>query len=352
MKVVKVTQITNLIESLLLKANFELPPDVTKAIENSIKKETSPIAIKILNLILENASIAKREKLPLCQDCGNVYVNLYVGKDICIEDCDESDNTEDEKGDIDEGSKISKDERNYTDKDKIRKIDNIIDNMTNIDGVDEVPVKDILINTESSVDKIKEDVVEKINSTIAKVYKESYLRKSIVSDPLFERKNTGVNTPAIVDFFFCLDPGIDVEVCLKGGGSENCSYLFMLNPSAGKEKIIEIVLDVIKENASYCCPPVVIGVGIGSTASKVVELAKKASFRNLDIRNKDPRYRKLEEEILEKVNSTGIGPQGLGGKTTALACNIEFSPCHMATLPLAISLGCHSTRRASSKILF
>ena len=99
-----------------------------------------------------------------------------------------------------------------------------------------------------------------------------------------------------------------------------------------------------------CCPPVIVGVGVGSTASEVTKLARDASFRNLNIRNSDERYRKLEEKLLNKINETGIGPQGLGGKTTALACNIEYAPCHMATLPFAVFMGCHSTRRASSKI--
>ncbi|MBC7334083.1 MAG: fumarate hydratase, partial [Actinobacteria bacterium] len=283
---------------------FELPQDIIEALQNSLKNETNPLAIKILNLILENAKIAREQKLPLCQDCGNVYINLNIGRDVYVEVCSDHDgNSKNEKTGLEVGF-----------------------------GASEV------------------DLIKAINSTVARVYNENYLRKSIVSDPLFERKNTKGNIPAIVDFSFCSNPGIEVEVLLKGGGSENCSYLFMLNPSATREKVVEIVTRTVKENVSRCCPPVIVGVGIGSTASKVMELSRKAAFRNLNIRNSDPRYRELEEEILEKVNSTGIGPQGLGGKTTALACNIEFSPCHMATLPLAISLGCHSTRRASSKI--
>ena len=124
----------------------------------------------------------------------------------------------------------------------------------------------------------------------------------------------------------------------------------MLNPSEGQEQIINKVLEVVKGNVTKCCPPVIIGIGIGSTASEVSRLARKASFRNLNYRNCDPRYAGLEEKILGLVNETGIGPQGVGGKTTALACNIEFAPCHMATLPVAVFLGCHSTRRAEKHL--
>ncbi|GAH98993.1 unnamed protein product, partial [marine sediment metagenome] len=115
-------------------------------------------------------------------------------------------------------------------------------------------------------------------------------------------------------------------------------------------EIIELVLDVVKRNVTKCCPPVIVGIGVGGTSSEVVKLARTASFRNLEIRNPDKRYRQLEEKILNVINETGIGPQGLGGKTTALACNIEYAPCHMASLPLAVFMGCHSTRRADSKI--
>ncbi|MDZ7837056.1 MAG: fumarate hydratase [Actinomycetota bacterium] len=189
-----------------------------------------------------------------------------------------------------------------------------------------------------------------LNDAVAHSYSSNYLRKSIVNDPVYGRENTGTNTPAIVSTSFTGRQGISVEVHLKGGGSENCSYLRMLNPSSGPEAIIGEVKRIVEENVTKCCPPVIIGLGIGSTASGVTSLARKASFRNLDIRNADPRYRQLEQQILSKINSLGIGPQGLGGNTTALACNIEVAPCHMATLPVAVFLGCHSLRRASAKI--
>ncbi len=189
-----------------------------------------------------------------------------------------------------------------------------------------------------------------LNQAVADTYTGSYLRKSMVSDPLFERKNTSGNTPAIINTSFTSNPGLHLKIYLKGGGSENCSYLYMLNPSTGEIEITSLVLDLVKKNVTGCCPPVIIGIGIGGSSSEVTRLARLASFRNLETGNPDKRYKDLEEKILDAVNKTGIGPQGLGGRTTALACNIEYAPCHMASLPLAVFMGCHSTRRADSKI--
>ena len=174
---------------------------------------------------------------------------------------------------------------------------------------------------------------------------------SIVNDPLFERINTGDNTPALVSMQFVNEPGLKISVSLKGGGSENCSYLSMENPSIGQDEIISLVLGLARANITKCCPPAIIGIGIGSTASEVAKLARTAAFRDLNINNSNKKYRDLEEIILEEVNNTGIGPQGLGGKTTAIGCNIEYAPCHIATLPVSVFLQCHSLRRASSRIL-
>lgn len=282
MKNIKITTITEEIRKLLIKASFNLPDDITEAVKNAVKKEKSHRAREILGLILENAEIAREQKLPLCQDCGLVYIDISIGRDICIE----------ESGCLD----------------------------------------------------------DLLNQTVAETYNSNYLRKSVVSDPLYERKNTSGNIPAIIHTGFTKDTFLHLKVYLKGGGSENCSYLYMLNPSNGEDEIVKLILDQVKKNVTRCCPPAVIGIGIGGSSSDVTRLARIASFRNLKDRNPDIRYRKLEEKILNAVNETGIGPQGLGGRTTALACNIEYAPCHIASLPLAIFFGCHSTRRADSKI--
>jgi len=189
-----------------------------------------------------------------------------------------------------------------------------------------------------------------VNEAVAEVYQKAYLRKSMVSDPFYERKNTGSNTPASTEICFGSQQGIQMDINLKGGGSENCSYLFMLNPLTSEQELISLIQDVVAKNVTKCCPPVIIGVGLGSTASGVASLARKASFRSLDKTNSHPRYRALEQKVLHAVNQLGIGPQGLGGATTALACNIDHAPCHMATLPLAVFMGCHCLRRARANI--
>jgi fumarate hydratase subunit alpha len=210
---------------------------------------------------------------------------------------------------------------------------------------------EILIGKNTCIENFSE-IEDEINSTVEEAYKESYLRKSIVDDPLFERKNTGTNSPAIISFGTMDIEGVELNLSLKGGGSDNCSYLFMLNPSTTSEEITAIVKDLVIKNATKSCPPLIIGIGIGASASKVMELARKAAFRNLNIRNSDIRYSTLEKNILKEINSTGIGPAGLGGDSTALAVNIEFAPCHIAEMPIAVSFLCHSARRASAKISF
>jgi fumarate hydratase subunit alpha len=282
MKTIKIIKIKKQVQKLINKASFNLPEDVINAIKNAYLIERNQTAKKILSLILENAEVSPSQKLPLCQDCGTVYVEIFIGKNICIE--------------------------NFN------------------------------------------DIENEINLVVGQTYLKSYLRNSIVADPLFDRKNTLNNTPAIVMIDKTDFEGIEIKVSLKGGGSDNCSYLYMLNPTTSSEEIISLVKELVIKNATKSCPPIIIGIGIGGSASKVTELARKAAFRDLGIRNLDKRYNELERKILNEVNLTGIGPAGLGGDTTALAVNIEYLPCHMATLPLAVFFLCHSARRASAKI--
>jgi fumarate hydratase subunit alpha len=286
MRKIKTALIKKAVKKLLIDANFSLPADIIEAVKTACTKENDEMALMILQLILDNARVAKKEKLPLCQDCGNTYIDFQIGPDVCIE----AGGNNNKPGFL--GSAI--------------------------------------------------------NETVAEVYEDCYLRTSILSDPLFDRKNTGNNTPALISCRHSEMPGLKISVFLKGGGSENCSWLFMLNPGAGKDIIKSKVIELVKENATKACPPIIIGIGVGEGAAGAVSLAKKAIFRPLDVPNPDMRYRLLEEEILAEANLTGIGPQGLGGRTTALGCNIEFAPCHMATLPVAVFFGCHSTRRAST----
>ena len=190
-------------------------------------------------------------------------------------------------------------------------------------------------------------ITDAINEGTRQGYKEGYLRKSIVSDPLFDRKNTTDNTPASVTIDIVKGKELQITILPKGGGCENMSALAMLKPAEGKDGIIDFVINTVKNAGGNPCPPVIIGIGIGGTADKASLLAKKALLRPIGISNPDSRYAELEQEILSKVNGCGVGPQGLGGLTTALAVNIEQFPCHIASLPVAINLNCHAARNAT-----
>ena len=187
------------------------------------------------------------------------------------------------------------------------------------------------------------DIAGAVNEGVRQGYGEGYLRKSVVRDPL-DRVNTGDNTPAMI--YYDLVPGdqLEITVAPKGFGSENMSQIKMLKPSDGLQGVKDFVVKVVEEAGPNPCPPIVVGVGIGGTFDKAAYLAKRALMRSVDQRNPDPFYASLEEEMLEAVNRLGIGPQGFGGRTTALAVNIEQCPTHIAGLPVAVNINCHVTR--------
>ena len=193
---------------------------------------------------------------------------------------------------------------------------------------------------------INGNIVDAVNAGVKKGYGEGFLRKSVVRDPL-DRVNTGDNTPAML--YTDIVPGDQVKVTVapKGFGSENMSQLKMLKPSDGLQGVKDFVIKVVEEAGPNPCPPIVVGVGVGGTFDKAALLAKKAIIRSAEKRNANPFYAELEKELLEKVNALGIGPQGFGGKTTALAVNIEYLPTHIAGLPVAVNLNCHVTRHKS-----
>ncbi len=182
-----------------------------------------------------------------------------------------------------------------------------------------------------------------VNEGVRQGYNEGYLRKSVVRDPLF-RENTNDNTPAVIHTKIVKGEGIRLIISPKGFGSENMSKIKMFNPTAMKQDIIDFVVSVITDADAKPCPPVVIGVGIGGDFEYAAVLSKKALVRDVDVPNADGFYAELEKEILEAVNKTGIGPQGFSGDCTALACNIETYPTHIAGLPVAVNVGCHVTR--------
>ena len=188
-----------------------------------------------------------------------------------------------------------------------------------------------------------------VNEGVAAGYTDGLLRKSVVSDPL-RRVNTGDNTPAVLHTRIVPGGAVHITVAPKGFGSENMSVIKMLTPAAGRDGVVDAVVNAVKAAGGNPCPPIVAGVGIGGDFEQCAYLAKKALCRDIGARNPDEYYAQLEDELLERINSLGIGPQGFGGKTTALAVNIETAPTHIAGLPVAINIGCHVTRHAEETV--
>ena len=193
-------------------------------------------------------------------------------------------------------------------------------------------------------------IEDAINEGVKNGYVDNYLRKSVVAEPLFERKNTTNNTPAVINLRIVPGEKIKITVAPKGFGSENKSILKMLVPADGVEGVKKVFLEAVKYAGPNACPPMVVGVGIGGTMDKVALLAKQAAVRSVDSRNPDERYAKLEDELLEMAKATGVGPQGLGGINTAVKVNVEWYPTHIAGLPVAININCHAARHASAEI--
>lgn len=276
MKEIHVSKITEAVKKLCIDANYYLTDDMRKRFQEAKEKETFPIAQGILDILVQNADIAKNENMPMCQDTGMAVVFVEIGQDVHI---------------------------------------------------------------------IGGSLEEAIHEGVRQGYTEGYLRKSVVNDPI-ERINTKDNTPAIINYNIVPGDGLKITVAPKGFGSENMSQLKMLKPSDGLEGVKEFVLKVVKEAGPNPCPPIVVGVGIGGTFDKAAHLAKKALLRSTDERNSNPFYANLEAELLEAINNLGIGPQGFGGRTTALAVNIETFATHIAGLPVAVNINCHATRHA------
>ena len=280
MREISVNEIITAVKKLCISANASLNSDIYCAIEKARENETSETAKSVLEILTENADIAKEKQVPICQDTGMVIVFAKVGQDVHITG----------------------------------------GNITNA-----------------------------INEGVRQGYTEGYLRKSVVGDPL-ERKNTGDNTPAVI--YYDIVPGdkVTISVMPKGFGSENMGAVKMLKPSDGVGGVIDFVLDTVKKAGPNPCPPIVIGIGIGGTMDKAAQLSKEALLRPIDSANKNPYYADLEKTLLKKINELDIGPQGFGGKTTALGVNIETFPTHIAGLPVAVTISCHVTRHAETEI--
>lgn len=281
MREIKAGEITAAVARLLHDAAFELPKDVLEVLKSAQEREPSPLGRETLEHLIENAAIARREQLPLCQDCGMVTVFLEIGQDVHV---------------------------------------------------------------------TGGDTTEAIQDGVRKAYNEGFLRKSVVRQPFTARVNTGDNTPAVIHTEIVPGGRLKITVMPKGGGSENMTRLFMLMPAQGREGIIESVVRAVDEAGSNPCPPVIIGIGIGGSAENALLMSKKALLRPVRQASPDPENAALERELLEKVNALGIGPEGFGGRTTALAVHIETFPTHLASLPLAVSLLCHSVKHKETII--
>lgn len=194
------------------------------------------------------------------------------------------------------------------------------------------------------------DFTQAVNDGVREAYIDGYLRKSVVDDPVFDRKNTKDNTPAVIHTKIVHGETLKITAGCKGFGSENMSKTKMLPPSAGVEGVKAFVLDTVKTAGPNPCPPIVVGVGIGGTFEQAAVMSKKATFRRADSENQDSRYSALENELLCEINKMGIGPAGLGGKTSALCVNIEYAPTHIASIPVAVNICCHAARHKSVEL--
>ena len=261
--------ITEQVKKLCIEGNIYLGEDVIKSFKENLQKEESNLGKDILNILIENAQIAKETKIPLCQDTGMAVFFVEVGQEVIV------------KGDT---------------------------------------------------------LTEAINKGVSEGYTEGYLRKSVVS-PI-----TRDNTPAIIHYEMIKGDKIKIQYAPKGFGSENMSKLKMLKPSDGIEGVKNFILETVSEAGPNPCPPIVVGVGIGGTVDKCAQIAKKSLFRDIGQHNENEMIANLEKEMIKKINDLGIGPQGFGGNTTALAVNIETFPTHIAGLPVVVNINCHSAR--------
>jgi len=285
MKTISFTAVRDKVRDIVQEANFELQDDVIQVIKDMQKIEESDVGKAVLDQLLENAEIAKTDKLGLCQDTGLAVFFVDIGEDVQL------------------------------DKD-------------------------------GGIASLRDAITEGVRTG----YEEGYLRKSVVEDPI-RRKNTGDNTPAYIHWELVPGDVFKVTFIAKGGGAENMSRVQMFAPAAGQEGIENFVVETVDIASSNPCPPTVVGVGVGGNFEYSALLSKKALLRRpLGSHNPDPFYRDMEIRLLEQVNNLGIGPQGLGGRVTSLAVHVEAFPCHIASMPAAVNIQCHSHRVLSFEL--
>lgn len=275
MKEIPTADITDTVARLCKEANYFLGEDVLSALKKAREAEDSPVARQVLDHILENADIAAREEMPLCQDCGLAIVFLDIGQDVHI---------------------------------------------------------------------TGGDLYEAVDEGVRRGYADGYLRKSAVKQPFSARVNTKDNTPSIIHTRVVPGDKLKITVAPKGGGSENMSRFTVLKPAQSRQGVVDFVVKAVEEAGSNPCPPTIVGVGIGGSAEKAMILAKRALLRTVGEPSPDTEVAELEKELLQRINDTGVGSGGVGGTITSLAVHVETHPAHIASLPVAVNLQCHSAR--------
>jgi len=274
MRDIHVSAIADAVKKLCMEANVSLEPDVLRAFDRALGTERSPAGKQVLQILKDNAELARTKRIPYCQDTGMVVCFVELGQDVHV--------------------------------------------------------------TGGALE-------DAINEGVRQGYTEGYLRASIVRSP-FDRVNTGDNTPAVIHTEVAPGATLKIMVMAKGGGCENRSKYTMLTPAAGLPAVKDFVIECVKGAGPDACPPLILGVGIGGTFEKSAILSKKALFRELGSPNPDAMLDGLEQELLTRANRLGIGPQGYGGDTTSLGIHILSYPCHITSLPVAVTIECHAHR--------
>jgi fumarate hydratase subunit alpha len=277
---IHVSTITDTVKKLCMEANWNLGSEMLRAFDRALTTERSTAGKQVLQILKQNAEMAKTKRIAYCQDTGVAICFVELGQDVHVT-----------------GGAL----------------------------------------------------YDAINAGVSQGYKEGYLRASMVKDP-FDRVNTGDNTPAVIHVDVVPGSELKLAIMAKGGGCENRSKYVMLTPAAGIEGVKDFIIDCVKMAGPDACPPLILGVGIGGTFEKAALNSKKALFREIGSPNADPEIDKLEKELLDRANRLGIGPQGYGGDTTSFGIHIITYPCHITSLPVAVTIECHAHRHKEATL--
>ncbi|MBE0537142.1 MAG: fumarate hydratase [Phycisphaerae bacterium] len=285
MRTIQYNQIVEVVERLCIECAHELPADVLTALEAAVRSERNARARRILEQLVRNAGIARDDRIPLCQDTGLAIVFIDQGAGVAVAAPD---------------------------------------------------------------DRPAATLYDAVNEGVAFGYEKGLLRKSVVAEPLRERLNTRTNAPAIIHHRVVPGDRLSISLMTKGGGCENKSQFKMFNPTETTDAVCDWITEVVRQAGASACPPFVVGIGLGGDFELSCLLSKRALLRAMADSHPDDFYADTERRLLEQINALNLGPQGLGGDTTALAVKIETAPCHIASLPVAVNIECHSHRHKSA----